>query len=96
MSQEVQRAQDLPGGRCSAASCVSVPVSWYPSAPGLTETAVFSCEAHNDKGLTVSTGAQVNIKGEQQDSPSAWLGAGGGGRCEPCGQEPGLPHGLPL
>lgn len=32
------------------------------TVPGLTETAVFSCEAHNDKGLTVSTGAQVNIK----------------------------------
>ncbi|XP_063086049.1 tyrosine-protein kinase Mer isoform X1 [Cavia porcellus] len=29
---------------------------------GLTETAIFSCEAHNDKGLTVSKGVQVNIK----------------------------------
>ncbi|XP_031297105.2 tyrosine-protein kinase Mer [Camelus dromedarius] len=32
------------------------------TVPGLTETAVFSCEAHNDKGLTVSKGAQINIK----------------------------------
>ncbi|KAM5253547.1 tyrosine-protein kinase Mer [Hipposideros larvatus] len=32
------------------------------TVPGLTETAVFSCEAHNDKGLTVSKGVQVNIK----------------------------------
>ncbi|XP_053520540.1 tyrosine-protein kinase Mer isoform X2 [Artibeus jamaicensis] len=32
------------------------------TVPGLTETAVFSCEAHNDKGLTVSKGIQVNIK----------------------------------
>ncbi|XP_053443070.1 tyrosine-protein kinase Mer [Nycticebus coucang] len=30
--------------------------------PGLTEMAVFSCEAHNDKGLTVSKGVQINIK----------------------------------
>ncbi|XP_013378206.1 PREDICTED: tyrosine-protein kinase Mer isoform X2 [Chinchilla lanigera] len=29
---------------------------------GLTEMAIFSCEAHNDKGLTVSKGVQVNIK----------------------------------
>ncbi|XP_005630494.2 tyrosine-protein kinase Mer isoform X2 [Canis lupus baileyi] len=32
------------------------------TVPGLTETAVFSCEAHNDKGLTVSKGVQINIK----------------------------------
>lgn len=32
------------------------------TVPGLAETAVFSCEAHNDKGLTVSRGVQVNIK----------------------------------
>ncbi|XP_036894495.1 tyrosine-protein kinase Mer isoform X2 [Sturnira hondurensis] len=32
------------------------------TVPGLTEMAVFSCEAHNDKGLTVSKGIQVNIK----------------------------------
>uniref|UniRef100_A0A8C9A1V6 Tyrosine-protein kinase Mer n=1 Tax=Prolemur simus TaxID=1328070 RepID=A0A8C9A1V6_PROSS len=32
------------------------------TVPGLTEMAVFSCEAHNDKGLTVSKGVQVNIK----------------------------------
>ncbi|XP_064227765.1 tyrosine-protein kinase Mer [Aotus nancymaae] len=32
------------------------------TVPGLTEMAVFSCEAHNDKGLTVSKGAQINIK----------------------------------
>ncbi|XP_014647103.1 PREDICTED: tyrosine-protein kinase Mer [Ceratotherium simum simum] len=32
------------------------------TVPGLTEPAVFSCEAHNDKGLTVSKGVQINIK----------------------------------
>ncbi|XP_054978648.1 tyrosine-protein kinase Mer [Sorex araneus] len=32
------------------------------TVPGLSEAAVFSCEAHNDKGLTVSKGVQVNIK----------------------------------
>ncbi|KAI6048834.1 tyrosine-protein kinase Mer isoform X1 [Marmota monax] len=32
------------------------------TVPGLTEMAVFSCEAHNDKGLTVSEGVQINIK----------------------------------
>uniref|UniRef100_A0A7N9DI90 Tyrosine-protein kinase Mer n=1 Tax=Macaca fascicularis TaxID=9541 RepID=A0A7N9DI90_MACFA len=32
------------------------------TVPGLTEMAVFSCEAHNDKGLTVSKGVQINIK----------------------------------
>ncbi|KAM6178284.1 tyrosine-protein kinase Mer [Rhynchocyon petersi] len=32
------------------------------TVPGLTETTVFSCEAHNDKGLTVSKGVQINIK----------------------------------
>uniref|UniRef100_A0A8C4PJ80 Tyrosine-protein kinase Mer n=1 Tax=Equus asinus TaxID=9793 RepID=A0A8C4PJ80_EQUAS len=32
------------------------------TVPGLTEAAVFSCEAHNDKGLTVSKGVQINIK----------------------------------
>ncbi|XP_004686167.1 PREDICTED: tyrosine-protein kinase Mer isoform X2 [Condylura cristata] len=32
------------------------------TVPGLTETAIFSCEAHNDKGLTVSGGVQINIK----------------------------------
>ncbi|EPQ19412.1 Tyrosine-protein kinase Mer [Myotis brandtii] len=32
------------------------------TVPGLTETAFFSCEAHNDKGLAVSKGIQVNIK----------------------------------
>lgn len=36
----------------------------FPS--GLTETAVFSCEAHNEKGLTVSKRIQVNIKGEKR------------------------------
>lgn len=29
---------------------------------GLNESAVFSCEAHNKKGLTVSKGVQINIK----------------------------------
>ncbi|KAK7806342.1 hypothetical protein U0070_020194 [Myodes glareolus] len=32
------------------------------TVPGLTEAAVFSCEAHNDKGLTVTKGVQINIK----------------------------------
>ncbi|XP_006105776.1 tyrosine-protein kinase Mer [Myotis lucifugus] len=47
----------------------SRPVSEQPerspsvlTVPGLTETAFFSCEAHNDKGLAVSKGIQVNIK----------------------------------
>ncbi|XP_074844521.1 tyrosine-protein kinase Mer [Carettochelys insculpta] len=31
--------------------------------PGLNETAVFSCEAHNRKGLTASNEVQINIKG---------------------------------
>ncbi|XP_055984786.1 tyrosine-protein kinase Mer [Sorex fumeus] len=32
------------------------------TVPGLSEAAIFSCEAHNDKGLTVSKGVQINIK----------------------------------
>lgn len=39
--------------------------------------AVFSCEAHNDKGLTVSKGVQINIKGEQEGQGSL-AGPGGG------------------
>ncbi|XP_011927066.1 PREDICTED: tyrosine-protein kinase Mer [Cercocebus atys] len=35
---------------------------WCQDIQGLTEMAVFSCEAHNDKGLTVSKGVQINIK----------------------------------
>ncbi|XP_062979994.1 tyrosine-protein kinase Mer isoform X2 [Elgaria multicarinata webbii] len=31
--------------------------------PGLNETAIFHCEAHNKKGVTTSTEARVNIKG---------------------------------
>ncbi|XP_068531290.1 tyrosine-protein kinase Mer isoform X1 [Anas acuta] len=31
--------------------------------PGLNETALFSCEAHNSKGLTTSNLVQVNVKG---------------------------------
>ncbi|XP_074803310.1 tyrosine-protein kinase Mer isoform X1 [Natator depressus] len=31
--------------------------------PGLSETAVFSCEAHNRKGLTASNEVKINIKG---------------------------------
>uniref|UniRef100_A0A8C4VL26 Tyrosine-protein kinase Mer n=1 Tax=Gopherus evgoodei TaxID=1825980 RepID=A0A8C4VL26_9SAUR len=30
--------------------------------PGLSETAIFSCEAHNRKGLTASNEVQINIK----------------------------------
>ncbi|PKU28038.1 tyrosine-protein kinase mer [Limosa lapponica baueri] len=30
---------------------------------GLSETALFSCEAHNSKGLTASSPGQVNVKG---------------------------------
>ncbi|XP_006898998.1 PREDICTED: tyrosine-protein kinase Mer-like [Elephantulus edwardii] len=32
------------------------------TVPGLTYTTVFSCEAHNDRGLTVTKGVQINIK----------------------------------
>ncbi|XP_075418663.1 tyrosine-protein kinase Mer [Tenrec ecaudatus] len=32
------------------------------TVPGLTEMAIFSCEAHNDKGLTVTKGVHINIK----------------------------------
>ncbi|XP_035421282.1 tyrosine-protein kinase Mer isoform X1 [Cygnus atratus] len=31
--------------------------------PGLNETALFSCDAHNSKGLTASNPGQVNVKG---------------------------------
>lgn len=40
--------------------------------------AVFSCEAHNDKGLTVSRGVQVNVKGERRAGPRTSGGWGGG------------------
>ncbi|NWI85065.1 MERTK kinase, partial [Pitta sordida] len=33
------------------------------TVPGLNETTLFSCEAHNHKGLAVSSLGQVNIKG---------------------------------
>ncbi|NWI66736.1 MERTK kinase, partial [Todus mexicanus] len=33
------------------------------TVPGLNEAAMFSCEAHNSKGLTASNPAQVNVKG---------------------------------
>ncbi|NXG13446.1 MERTK kinase, partial [Grallaria varia] len=33
------------------------------TVPGLNETTLFSCEAHNSKGLTASSPGQVNIKG---------------------------------
>ncbi|NXT68687.1 MERTK kinase, partial [Chaetops frenatus] len=33
------------------------------TVPGLDEPALFSCEAHNSKGLTASSPGQVNIKG---------------------------------
>uniref|UniRef100_A0A8C0FCS0 receptor protein-tyrosine kinase n=1 Tax=Bubo bubo TaxID=30461 RepID=A0A8C0FCS0_BUBBB len=33
------------------------------TVPGLNETALFSCEAHNSKGLTASSPGQVNVKG---------------------------------
>ncbi|KFO85224.1 Tyrosine-protein kinase Mer, partial [Buceros rhinoceros silvestris] len=33
------------------------------TVPGLNETALFSCEAHNRKGLTASSPGQVNVKG---------------------------------
>ncbi|XP_072188163.1 tyrosine-protein kinase Mer isoform X1 [Excalfactoria chinensis] len=33
------------------------------TVPGLNETALFSCEAHNSKGLTASNPGQVNVKG---------------------------------
>ncbi|XP_064915504.1 tyrosine-protein kinase Mer isoform X6 [Columba livia] len=33
------------------------------TVPGVNETALFSCEAHNRKGLTASNPGQVNVKG---------------------------------
>ncbi|NXC46832.1 MERTK kinase, partial [Penelope pileata] len=33
------------------------------TVPGLNETALFSCEAHNSKGLTASSPGLVNVKG---------------------------------
>ncbi|KAM6081855.1 tyrosine-protein kinase Mer isoform 2-T2 [Chlamydotis macqueenii] len=33
------------------------------TVPGLNETALFSCEAHNRKGLTASSPGRVNVKG---------------------------------
>lgn len=69
MNQEVT-ARQTPAGL----------VSRSPSPSGLTETAFFSCEAHNDKGLAVSKGIQVNIKGEKQ---SQSLSSVGGGLMEP-------------
>ncbi|XP_071403667.1 tyrosine-protein kinase Mer isoform X3 [Pithys albifrons albifrons] len=33
------------------------------TVPGINETTLFSCEAHNSKGLTASSPGQVNIKG---------------------------------
>ncbi|XP_030802337.1 tyrosine-protein kinase Mer isoform X1 [Camarhynchus parvulus] len=33
------------------------------TVPGLNKSALFSCEAHNSKGLTASSPGQVNIKG---------------------------------
>ncbi|NXU07138.1 MERTK kinase, partial [Buphagus erythrorhynchus] len=33
------------------------------TVPGLSKPALFSCEAHNSKGLTASSPGQVNIKG---------------------------------
>ncbi|NWU99762.1 MERTK kinase, partial [Upupa epops] len=33
------------------------------TVPGLKETTLFSCEAHNSKGLTASSQGQVNVKG---------------------------------
>ncbi|NXS91745.1 MERTK kinase, partial [Jacana jacana] len=33
------------------------------TVPGLSEMALFSCEAHNSKGLTASNPGQVNVKG---------------------------------
>lgn len=52
--------------------------------------AVFSCEAHNDKGLTVSRGVQVNVKGERRAGPrtSGGWGGGGGAWCKLCSQLP--------
>ncbi|XP_040123470.1 tyrosine-protein kinase Mer isoform X3 [Oryx dammah] len=39
---------------------VSDPI--YIEVQGLTKTTIFSCEAHNQKGLTVSKSVQINIK----------------------------------
>ncbi|XP_038621556.1 LOW QUALITY PROTEIN: tyrosine-protein kinase Mer [Tachyglossus aculeatus] len=40
---------------------------------GLTESAVFSCEAHNDKGLTVSKAGQINIKAIPSPPTAVWV-----------------------
>ena len=65
-------------------------VSWVsPSPLGLTKTTIFSCEAHNQKGLTVSKSVQINIKGKCQG------GVLQGKHCELCSQQPGIEPWLP-
>lgn len=41
-----------------------VSVAYCHLAAGLNETAVFYCEAHNKKGVSTSTEARINIKGQ--------------------------------
>nr|XP_015218473.1 PREDICTED: tyrosine-protein kinase Mer [Lepisosteus oculatus] len=44
---------------------INTPASFSPSyitVPGIEEATHFSCEAHNDKGLSTSREAQINIK----------------------------------
>lgn len=66
-------------------------VSWVsPSPLGLTKTTIFSCEAHNQKGLTVSKSVQINIKGKCQGVVLQ------GKHCELCSQQPGIEPWLPL
>lgn len=75
MTQEI-KAGKATGSLAQDSLFICLESHKCPSIPGLTETAVFSCEAHNDKGLTVSTGVQINIKGEQQGQ-SSLAGPGG-------------------
>lgn len=44
----------------------------FPLA-GLNEAALFSCEAHNSKGLTASSPGQVNVKGKRKRDTHFYL-----------------------
>ncbi|NWZ73132.1 MERTK kinase, partial [Acrocephalus arundinaceus] len=43
------------------------------TVPGLSKPALFSCEAHNSKGLTASSPGLVNIKGIPSAPVSVWV-----------------------
>lgn len=60
------------------AVCVSFPFLGQP--PGINQSTVFSCEAHNVKGLSSSRTATVQIKGERMgtgDGFALWGGKEG-------------------